>query len=44
METKSYQGKSKQKQDATEFMAFVGVVGASISILLYFIYLMVLIN
>lgn len=44
METKSCQGKSKQKQDASEFMAFVGVVGAGISILFYFIYLMFLIN
>lgn len=44
MKTKSYQGKSKLKQDAAELLAFIGVVGAGVSILFYFIYLMFLIN
>lgn len=44
MRSKSYQGKSKINHDAAELMAFVGVVGAGVSILFYFIYLMFLIN
>lgn len=44
METKNYQGKSKNKQDAAEFMAFIGVVGVGISLMFYFIYLLIVLN
>ena len=44
METKHYQGKSKDKQDASEFMAFIGVVGVGISLMFYFIYLLILLH
>lgn len=40
METKYCQGKSKDKQDATEFMAYIGVVGVGVSLLMYFIFIM----
>lgn len=40
METKYCQGKSKDKQDATEFMAFIGIVGVGVSLLMYFIFIM----
>lgn len=33
-----YQGKSQRHYDATEFMAFVGVIGAGVSILVYLIF------
>lgn len=38
------QGKSKENYDAAEFMAFVGVAGAGISIFCYIIYLIFLFN
>ena len=44
METKYCQGKSKDKQDATEFMAFIGVVGMGISLMIYFIYILIFLN
>jgi hypothetical protein len=44
METKYYQGKSKQNHDAAEFMAFVGVVGLGLTFLMYFTYLLIFIN
>jgi hypothetical protein len=42
METKNYQGKTKQNHDAAEFMAFAGVVGLALSFLMYFIFIMLL--
>ena len=42
METKYYQGKTKQNHDAAELMAFVGVVGAGASMIAYFIFVMLL--
>jgi hypothetical protein len=44
METKYYQGKSKDKHDATELMAFVGVVGVGVSLLMYFTFLMFMVG
>jgi hypothetical protein len=38
------QGKSKEQYDASEFIAFVGVVGAGISILGYLIFLFLLVG
>lgn len=38
------QGKSKQNYDAAEFIAFVGVAGAGLSIFCYIIYLIILFN
>jgi hypothetical protein len=35
----SYQGKSKRHYDAAEFMAFIGVIGAGVSIIIYLIFL-----
>lgn len=40
----NFQGKSKDEYDAAEFIAFVGVVGAGLSILCYFIYLILFFN
>jgi hypothetical protein len=44
MGTKYCQGKSKDKHDATEFMAFIGVVGMGISLIIYFIYILIFLN
>jgi hypothetical protein len=40
----NFQGKSKENYDASEFIAFVGVVGAGISILAYIIFLFLMIG
>lgn len=40
----SFQGKSKRHYDAAEFMAFIGVIGAGLSILAYIIYSIILYN
>jgi len=40
----NFQGKSKQNYDAAEFIAFVGVVGAGITILAYIIFLFLMIG
>jgi hypothetical protein len=40
----NFQGKSKRNYDAAEFMAFVGVAGAAVSIFCYIIYLIFLFN
>lgn len=37
-----YQGKTKQNHDAAELMAFVGVVGVGVSMLSYFIFILLL--
>lgn len=42
METKYYQGKTKQNHDAAELMAFVGVVGAGVSMIAYFMFVIIL--
>ena len=44
METKNYQGKSKEQCDASEFIAFIGVVGLGLTLLMYFTYLLIFIN
>lgn len=40
----NFQGKSKRDYDAAEFIAFVGVAGAGISIFCYIIYLIIFFN
>jgi hypothetical protein len=40
----SFQGKSKEQYDASEFIAFVGVVGAGVSILGYIIFMFLFIG
>jgi hypothetical protein len=40
----NFQGKSKEKYDAAEFMAFAGVVGVGLSIFCYIIYLIIFFN
>lgn len=39
-----YQGKSQRHYDATEFMAFVGVVGVGVSIIGYIIFVFIMIG
>jgi hypothetical protein len=40
----SYQGKSKRHYDAAEFMAFIGVIGAGVSIIGYIIFAFIMIG
>jgi hypothetical protein len=40
----SFQGKSKRHYDAAEFMAFIGVIGAGVSILVYLIFVFLFFN
>ena len=40
----NFQGKSKEKYDAAEFMAFAGVVGVGVSILGYIIFVFLLVG
>jgi hypothetical protein len=39
-----YQGKSRRHYDAAEFMAFIGVIGAGVSLIVYLIFVFLFFN